>query len=287
MLRTCVALALVAIAAVACGGESGHRLEGRTGVVQEDALVHVHGLGVVDGEVLIATHTGMWSAEPGQRTAMRRGESRQDVMGFTALRRDRVLGSGHPDLGQGGPPHVGLIESGDLGETWRTVSLRGEADFHALTASGNTVYGFDGLTGRLLVSADGGRRWTERRAPGAIISMAADPKDEGSVAALAGDGSLWSSDDAARSWRRASTQRPGLLAWTREGRLYSVGADGRIHATDDDAASWERLATVGARPSAVAADARGDLYIAVGEGTVLQASNGGRRLRVRVAGAAT
>lgn len=229
----------------------------------------------------------MWSAERGQRQARRRGESRQDVMGFTALSRERLLGSGHPDLRQGGPPHVGLIESADLGATWRTVSLRGEVDFHALTASGDAVYGFDGLSGRLLTSADGGRTWTPRRGPGAVISIAADPEDERSVAALAEDGSVWLSEDAARSWRRAPKQRPGLLSWTRDGRLYSVAGDDRIYATDDDAASWERLGTVQAQPAAVATGERGDLYIAVGEGTVLQASNRGRRLGVRVSGTAS
>ena len=249
--------------------------------------MHVHGLGVVEGEVLIATHTGMWSAGPGERRAVRRGESRQDVMGFTAQSSERVLGSGHPDLRQGGPPHVGLIESADLGATWRTVSLRGEVDFHALTASGDAVYGFDGLSGRLLASGDGGKRWSPRRTPGALISIAADPEDERHVAALVEDGSVWLSRDGARSWRRAPKQRPGLLAWTRDGRLYSVAGDGRIYATDDDAVSWERLATVQAQPAAVATDDRGELYIAAGEGTILRTSNQGRQIGVRVSGAAT
>lgn len=279
-------MVVAAAALAACGGGPEPDPERAPGFVQEDALVHVHGLGVVDDEVLIATHTGMWAAEPGQRQARRRGESRQDVMGFTALSRERLLGSGHPDLRQGGPPHVGLIESGDLGATWRTVALRGEVDFHALTASGDSVYGFDGLSGRLLSSADGGERWTPRRSPGALISIAADPEDERRVAALAEDGTVWLTNDGARSWRRAPKQRPGLLAWTREGRLFSVGGDGRIYATDDAARSWKRLATAGAQPAAVATDARGDLYIAVGEGTVLKAANSARHLRVRVTGAA-
>ena len=91
----------------------------------------------------------------------------------------------------------------------------------------------------------------------------------------------------ARSWHRALKQRPGLLAWTREARLFSVAGDGRIYATDDAARAWKRLATAGAQPAAVATDARGDLYIAVGEGTVLNASNSGRQLSVRDSGTAS
>ena len=287
MLRTRAAVVLSAAFLAGCGGESETGPERTPGFVEEDALVHVHGLGVVDGEVLIATHTGMWSAPPGQREARRLGESRQDVMGFTALSRERLLGSGHPDLRQGGPPHVGLIESPDQGRSWRTVSLRGEADFHALAASGDAVYGFDGLSGRLLTSSDDGDTWTPRRSPGALVSIAADPEDERRLAALAEDGGVWLSTDGARSWRRAPRQRPGLLAWARGGRLYSVAADGVISATDDDGRSWRRLATVESQPAAVAADARGDLYVAAGEGTILQATKRGRQLSVRVSGAAS
>lgn len=277
---------LVCLSLAGCGGGDSAEPDRAPGFVAEDALVHVHGLGVVDGDVLIATHTGLWAAPEGEREAVRRGESRRDIMGFTVAGRDRLIGSGHPDLREGGPPHVGLIESGDGGESWRTVSLRGAADFHALTAAGDDVYGFDGLSGRLLASADGGRTWRKRPSPGALISIAADPRDGRRVAALAEDG-VWLSADGARSWRRAPQQRPGLLAWSGSGRLYSVDAGGRIHASDDRARSWERLGTAGAQPAAVAVDERGDLYVAVGEGTVLRARNRGRKLDVRVSGPAS
>ena len=50
---------------------------------------------------------------------------------------------------------LGLIESTDGGATWRTVSPRGEADFHALAARHSRVYGHS--AGRLVVSEDAGR----------------------------------------------------------------------------------------------------------------------------------
>ena len=37
------------------------------------------------------------------------------------------------------------ITSTDAGQTWTPLSRQGQSDFHALTASGRTVYGFDGF----------------------------------------------------------------------------------------------------------------------------------------------
>lgn len=46
----------------------------------------MHGLGVnpTDGALFIATHTGMYRAERGERKAERVGERYQDTMGFTS-----------------------------------------------------------------------------------------------------------------------------------------------------------------------------------------------------------
>jgi len=106
--------------------------------------VHVHGLGVnpADGALFIATHTGLFRAASGERTARRVAGRYQDTMGFTVAGPDRFLGSGHPDLREKLPPFLGLIESRDAGESWQARSLRGRADFHVLEASGQRVYGY-------------------------------------------------------------------------------------------------------------------------------------------------
>jgi hypothetical protein len=54
-------------------------------------------------------------------------------MGFTIAGPDVFLG-GHPPLTEPGPPHLGLVRSTDWAQTWQPVSLRGQADYHALTA---------------------------------------------------------------------------------------------------------------------------------------------------------
>lgn len=96
--------------------------------------VHVHGLGVnpADEALFIATHTGLYRSGEGDSKSVRVGDSRQDTMGFTVAGADRFLGSGHPDARQDLPSLLGLIESTDAGETWESISLLGEADFHVL-----------------------------------------------------------------------------------------------------------------------------------------------------------
>ena len=83
-------------------------------------------------------------------------------MGFSIVAPDRFLGSGHPAPDQTLPPNLGLIESRDGGQTWQSLSLLGDADFHVLQSAGRRVYGFDATHARLMVSSDDGRSWSER-----------------------------------------------------------------------------------------------------------------------------
>lgn len=121
--------ALLAVALSACGGSddatvsgSGPSGSGPTASAGGSGLAHIHGLGVSDGTLLIATHTGLWVAAEGQTQARRFGNSTQDIMGFSVLDKDRFIGSGHPDPSQSLPPNLGLIESRDAGKSWETRS---------------------------------------------------------------------------------------------------------------------------------------------------------------------
>ncbi len=95
----------------------------------------------------------------------------------------------------------------------RRKSLDGEADFHTLASSGERVYGYDGTQGRLMVSADGGRTWQERRPPSGVFSIAIDPRDPDRILAATEQG-LLASRDAGRTLRTLGEGQPlvGLLA---------------------------------------------------------------------------
>lgn len=270
----------------ACGGQeptaSGERRsqpEPAAGVQAEGGLQHVHGLGVSGDSLLIATHTGMWVAPEGQTGAQRFGESRQDIMGFSVIDEDHFVGSGHPDPSVNQPPHLGLIESRDAGETWRNVSLLGEADFHVLETSGRRVYGFDGTQGRVMVSSDAGRSWQERRPPAAMFALAIDPADPDRVVASTELG-LFRSTDAAKSWRAVSDRLAGPLAWVSKDQLFLIDGQGQVQVSGDRGESWQTVGSIDGEPAAFIADGA-DLYAALGDGSVKRSIDGGRSWTVR------
>lgn len=281
-----VAAALASGALAACGDEapptagpgpaaSGEQAAGDPG------LQHIHGLGVSAGRLIIATHGGLFTAAEGETKARRLGDSREDVMGFSVIDEGRFIGSGHPDPAQGGPPNLGLIESVDGGRTWNTISLDGQADFHALVSAGQRVYGYDGTQGRLMVSSDGGRRWQERRPPAVLFSIAVDPKDPDRIVTSSEQG-LLASSDAGRTLRPLDAREPlvGLLAWPATNRLHLVDGDGRVLRSADAGRSWSPVGAIGGQPAAFTA-AGDDLYAALADGTVKRSADGGRTWSVR------
>ena len=129
------AAALAAVIALAgCGGGSGpNQAASSPAPVPDPGFGHVHGLDInpADGLLYAATHYGVWRV-PIEGKPVRVADRYQDTMGFTITGPDRFLGSGHPDLREKLPSHLGLIESRDRAQTWTPLSLLGEADFHAL-----------------------------------------------------------------------------------------------------------------------------------------------------------
>lgn len=268
--------ALLSLAVLAgCGddtGEGGGRAD----------LEHVHGLGVnpKDGALLIATHFGLFRVGEGESTPERVGESRQDVMGFSVLGPDRLLGSGHPAPGQAGPPNLGLIRSDDGGRSWSSVSLSGEADFHVLRAAEQRVYGFDAGNARFMVSTDEGRDWRQLEPPGPLFDLAVDPLDAARIVASTERG-LYGSVNGGERWRELTDETAGLLAWPRRGALYLIDGEGSVQRSGDGGRSWKGNGWLGGQPVAFAAAGERDLYAALPDGTVKHSTNGGRSWSVR------
>jgi hypothetical protein len=246
---------------------------------EDPGPVHVHGLGVnpADRSLFIATHTGMWELTPGEREPARVGTSRQDTMGFTVTGRGRFLGSGHPDVrearARGLPPLLGLIESRDLGRTWRPVSLLGEADFHVLRSAGDRVYGYDASNDRLLASGDGGRTWQERQRPAPIFDLAAAPDEPARLLATTTEG-LFESTDGGDSWRRKS-DAVGLLGWPAARRLFLVAGSGQLVVSRDGGRSWGERGSIGGVPAAFLARSPAELYVALHDGAIRRSDDGG------------
>jgi hypothetical protein len=250
--------------------------------------VHVHGLGInpADGALFIATHTGLYRVDEGEREAERVSDRYQDTMGFTIVGPNRFLGSGHPDLNEAReqelPPLLGLIESTDSGKSWEPVSLLGEADFHVLRFAGEHVYGYDASNDRLLVSADQGRSWRELEKPGPLIDLTVDPAGSQHLLATSTGGleeGLFESRNGGQDWNNVSPF-VGLLAWPRHNRLYLIASGGLVFRSPDGR-KVEHVGQIGGQPAALLATSSDDLYVALHDGTIKRTHDGGVTWTVR------
>jgi hypothetical protein len=263
-----VALAVVAAAVIVVVW-----LTGRGGDPGPVAFTHIHGLGVDpgDGALYVATHNGLYRLPTdGQPSLV--GQGHQDTMGFTIAGPGHFLASGHPAPGQGGPPHLGLIESSDAGVTWSTRSLAGQADFHALRHRHNTVYGYNSTTGRLITSTDM-VTWQDRIAV-ALRDFDVSPTDPDTLLATTQDGLQRSTDGGVTF--TAVPGAPGLLllAWETGDRLWGLTDAGDVVRSGDGGVTWSQVGKLAGQVTAFAAH-QGTLYAAAHERGIMRSTDGG------------
>jgi hypothetical protein len=220
----------------------------------DDVIAHVHGLGInpADDKLYVATHHGVYRlSEDG--AAAQVGDREQDTMGFTVAGPDRFLASGHPDnagFQAGQPPLLGLIESADGGVTWSSLSLLGDADFHALAFAHGRVYGADSSGSRFLVSTD--RSEWETRSTIVLRSLAVDPQEPERIVAAADNGPV-RSDNGGRTWAPLDAPALAVVAWAASGSLYGLDISGTLHRSADGGATWARRGALRGQPQALLA----------------------------------
>lgn len=234
------------------------------------AMAHIHGIGVdpADNTLYAATHTGLFRIK--DEKATRVADRWQDTMAFTVVGPKQFLASGHPGAGDNRPPHLGLIESTDAGETWKSLALEGEADFHALDLAGRTLYGYDSQSGELMITTD--RRTFEPIAPLALADIAADPRDNGLVLATTQEGLV---AIAANLGVKKARDAPKMvfIDWPKSNLLAGIGPDGVLHVSSDDGNSWKSRGTVPGQPAALEVTPSG-WYAASNEGLFRSIDNG-------------
>jgi hypothetical protein len=254
------------------------------GAAPDPGFGHVHGVDFnpADGQIYAATHTGVFRLGPDgpQRIADRY----QDTMGFVVAGPDLFLGSGHPDLREPGPSHLGLIKSTDRAQTWTTVYLSGEADFHSLTVSGSTIYGLDSTDGLVMRSDDDGATWQ----PGAALAAAdveVDPRNSRRVLATTRDG-LQESIDGGITFAASRNQPPRLLVMVDhvqgkggagEPALAGVASDGGVW--ESSGTGWSQAGALPGAPQAFTALPDGR-YAAATEDGVFTSDDAGRTWRI-------
>lgn len=255
------------------GGGAGDQVVGAA-ASEDPGVLHVHALGVnpADGLLYAATHTGLFRVgEDG--TLSRIADRYQDTMAFTVIGPDRFVASGHPDLREGLPSRLGLIESTDAGETWRAVSMQGEADFHAIALAGDLMYGADSTSGSILASIDEGVTWDERGAA-PLAALAVDPADPAHLVGADYDGVVLESTDGGRTWQAMDGPTVTALVWD-EGGLIALGADGAVLRAGTPEGPWETAGRL-PNPGVALTGEPGRLYAATDTGTLVRSSDGGR-----------
>jgi len=274
-----IALLMIGVLGFLALRGSGSSETSATGGVE---LEHVHGLGVDPGDntLYAGTHYGLFRL-PEEGQATRIADRVQDFMGFTVAGPDHFLASGHPGEGQDGPSSLGLIESTDGGQTWASLSLAGEADFHALEYRHGQVYGVNSMTGEFMVSADKKNWETRTDLPMADFAVSSDDPE---VILATTEQGLAGSEDGGRSFTLVRGAPPILLvSWADDGTLVGLGPDGTVYASSDGGEAWEERARLDGSPEALAAVNETEIYAAAG-GAVLASTDGGRNFTVRYQG---
>ncbi|MEU0042905.1 F510_1955 family glycosylhydrolase [Streptomyces werraensis] len=237
------------------------------------SVSHIHGLGIdpADQRLYVATHEGV-IAVAADGTATRVGD-KADYMGFTVIGARTFLGSGHPAEGSGGHANRGLIESTDSGKTWKTLSLAGKTDFHALKYAHDTVYGYDSTSGILRVSKN--RTTWDTRARLAALDIAVSPTDPDTVLATTEQG-IARSTNGGKTFAGGAGPVLAFLSWPKPDTLYGIDTAGVLNRSTDGGATWTKTGTVpGGQPQALTAvDAQ--RVLAATQNGVYESRDGGK-----------
>jgi hypothetical protein len=270
-----MAMGLVLLAA--CGGSDGPSAAPASG--DDPGVAHVHGLGTDpgDGTLYAATHFGVFRI-PEQGTPSRIADRFQDTMGFTVVGPKHFLGSGHPDQRENRLNPLGLIESTDAGETWRDVSLSGKVDFHALEVAHGRVYGYDGSSGRLMVSQD--KTTWDNRVVLPMADFAVSPQNPDVLVATTERGLAATQDGGRRFAVVAGTPPLVFVSWPSPQALYGIAISGAVLVSADGGTSWQQRGSLDGQPSAITATDENTVYAATDAG-VYASKDGGRTFAIR------
>jgi hypothetical protein len=238
---------------------------------EDPGLGHIHGLGVdpADDSLYVATHFGLFRVKSDGEPS-RVADRYQDTMAFTVVGPGHFLGSGHPDLREDLPAHLGLIESTDAGESWTPLALQGEADFHILEPAGDALYAYDATSGSLLRTED--QKSFDETYRGPVISVAA-VDDNDPLIATNGNGQLLSINTRSGETRELGGPSMMYLDTTADGTLAGINVAGVVRVSTDTGRTWREVGSIDGQPAAFTISDQG--WYAATETTVYRSTDGG------------
>ena len=233
-----------------------------------------------DGTVMLGTGLGLFRLANGAKDAVRVSGQLATPSGSGQVSSNLVvryarpgdlLASGHPEGGTL-PENLGLIRSGDRGNSWTPVAELGKTDYHILQATGDRVVGVLADAKEVRVSGDGGSSFADRIPPDTPLDVVFDPKDPARMVVATKQG-IFSSQDDGRTWRQRDNAPTEQLAWGE--KLYRADPGGVIKVSGDGGTSWDDAGSVDTTVNELAVDADGALYASVAGGEVKRSSDGG------------
>lgn len=208
-------------------------------VAESVTLQHIHGLAFsTDGKQLyVPSHRGLAIYKDGQWSMM--AGPPHDYMGFSVTRK-HLYSSGHPAPGSNLVNPLGLVRSGDGGNTWDNLGLEGEADFHLIATGYDTtaVYVYNPEPNQRMKAPgiwatlnDGfaWRRVDANRLAGKVAALAVHPSDGRKLAAATSTG-LFMSRDGGNHFERAADGQVLAVQFSLDGKyLWFATYDRRAH----------------------------------------------------------
>jgi len=270
--RAISAVLALAILGAACGVGNSEI------VASADDMRHIHDL-VLDGEgqLLVASHTGLYRIDAVDRAVLV-GTEQHDLMAMTSNTDGALLAGGHPDLRlgsyrvEGSPPFLGLVQSGDSGESWDVVGLLGDVDFHALVSLNGTTFG---AASSRVWRLDPGGTWVELGELGAR-DLAIDPGAAERQLGPDYNGGVWFSNDGAASWNKLDNV-PSLVEveWIGPETIFGIDAGGTVWTAAQPAGPWAEFADGPSGAETFYIDPAGSWWVTVSGGEISRSNDQG------------
>ncbi|WP_157841440.1 F510_1955 family glycosylhydrolase [Jeotgalibacillus soli] len=208
-------------------------------------IEHVHGMGFIGDDLLLATHDGLVKFSDNQWYETTR--NKHDYMGFTAIE-GGFYASGHPEPGSDIENPLGLVKSTDLGESMEQLAFYGETDFHYLAASakGKVIYGVlseanSELTPGVYYTDNEGNSWNELPLNGlaatSLRAIAAHPTEPNVVALVSPEGLFLSEDYGSNFTQISDEEGITSLHFTEDALLFSLVKEEGVTFQEFDLAS--------------------------------------------------
>ena len=199
-----------------------------------DSVSHIHGIKAVGANILMGTHEGLFEFVA-QNNMKPIGKDPFDIMGLDS-NGTTLFASGHPSANSKLPNPLGLLRSNDGGNTWKSVSLLGEVDFHFLEVSGSQIYGGNATDGSLVYSKNLGKSW-KRIGEMKFTDIAILPGTQG-VALAIENSKLFKTSNSFKSSIPVSFKSE-ITAVESVGKDLYIASKNQIFWSTDQAKSWK------------------------------------------------